>query len=273
MLTSPQWILHDLWSARHSQTSWPATTVVAIGRRLVECRFSMGERSSALDLLEDICYNLRRVWGPLDKTTLEMEQLRSQMYTSLGQHTRAMGVHEDILAHLSSDELDMDQATGKEEADIAVRHVQQLRLAFLRNGAKWPRDKDEGVYDELYHIVAEQVSDQDAWKNAKVEDVNKWGGAAKSFKDDGSGAWRGVPEGQWEFMADDGKYKHVNAMKRRSARYSSGYFVNGTNGKTNGAAVTRDDVITAPTGKKDAAVTRDEFVKIQGTRPVQVNGS
>ncbi|KAK5100290.1 hypothetical protein LTR70_001723 [Exophiala xenobiotica] len=271
--TDLEWILHDLWSARHSQTSWPATTVVAIGRRLVECRFSMGERSSALDLLEDICYNLRRVWGPLDKTTVEMEQLRSQMYTSLGQHTRAMGVHEDILAHLTSDELDMDQVTGKEEADIAVRHVQQLRLAFLKNGAKWPRDKDEGVYDELYHIVAEQVSDQDAWRNAKVEDVNKWGAAVKSFKDDGSGAWRGVPEGQWEFMADDGKYKHINAMKRRSARYSSGYFVNGTNGKSNGAAVSRDDVIAAPTGKKDAAVTKGEFVNIQGTRPVQVNGS
>jgi len=273
---SSQWILHDLWSARHSQTSWPATTVVSIGRRLVECRFSMGERSSALSLLEDICYNLRRVWGPLDKTTLEMEQLRSQMYTSLGQHTRAMGVHEDILAHLSSDELDMDQVTGKEEADIAVRHVQALRLAFLRNGAKWPKDKDEGVYDELYHIVAKQVADQDAWKNAKVEDVNKWSGAAKSFKDDGSGAWRDVPDGQWEFMAGNEKYKHVNAMKRRSARYSSGYFVNGINGKNNGVAVSRDDVITAPTGNNNSdggAVTKEDFVKVHGTRPVQVNGA
>lgn len=271
--TDLEWILTDLWSARHTQSSWPATTVVAIGRRLVECRFSMGERSSALHLLEDICYNLRRVWGPLDKTTLEMEQLRSAMYTSLNQHGRAMGVHEDILAHLSSDELDMDQVSGKEEADIAVRHVQQLRLAFLRNGAKWPGDKDGGVYDELYHIVAEQVSDQDAWKNAKIEDVNKWGGAVKGFKDDGSGVWRGVPEGQWEFMADDGKVKHVNAMKRRSARYSSGYFVNGVNGKGNGA-VTRDEMMTVEGRKVSGPVTRvEDVVNVQGARPVQVNGS
>lgn len=161
------------------------------------------------------------------------------MYTSLGQHDRAMGVHEDILAHLTSDELDMDQVTSKEEGEIAVRHLQQLRLSFLRNGAKWPKDKDESVFDELYHIVSEQVADQDAWKRGKVEDVNKWAAAAKTFKDDGTGAWRGVPEGQWEFMADSSKYKHVNAMKRRSTRVSSGAWMNGntmngSNGYVNG---------------------------------------
>lgn len=231
----PQWILHDLWNSRHTQTTWPATTVVAIGRRLVECRFAMGERSSALELLEDICYNLRRVWGPLDKTTLEMEQLRSSMYTSLGQHTRAMAVHEDILAHMTSDELDMDQVTSKEEGEIAVKQFTQLRLSYLRNGGKWPKDKDQGVYDELYHIVADQVKDQDAWKNAKFEDVNKWSGAVKSFKDDGSGVWKGVPDGHWEFMADDGKYKHINAMRRRTTRIASSNWANGsfsTNGST-----------------------------------------
>jgi len=233
----------------------------------------MGERSSALDLLEDICYNLRRVWGPLDKTTIEMEQLRSAMYTSLGQHGRAMGVHEDILAHLTSDELDMDQVSGKEEADIAARHAQQLRSAFLRNGGKWPSDKDGSVYDELYHTVSQQVSDQDAWKNAKIDDVNKWSGAVKSFRDDGTGAWRGVPEGQWEFMADDGKYKHINAMKKRSARYSSGYFANGVNGKTNGA-VTRDEMMTVSNGKVSGPVTRfDDVVTVQSAKPVQVNGA
>lgn len=210
--------------------------MVAIGRRLVECRFAMGERSAALDLLEDICYNLRRVWGPLDKTTLEMEQLRSQLYTSLGQHTRAMGVHEDILAHLTSDELDMDQVTSKEEADIAVKHFKELRLSYLRNGGKWPKDKDEGVYDDLYHIVNEQLKDQDIWKHAKFEDVNKWHNHVKSFKDDGSGVWHGVPEGQWEFMADDHKHKHINAMKGRIARVSSGNWMNGYGTSTNGGS-------------------------------------
>lgn len=256
-----QWILHDLWSSRHSQShsSWPATTVVAIGRRLVECRFAMGERASALALLEDICYNLRRVWGPLDKTTLEMEGLRAQMYTSLGQHARAMGVHEDILAHLTSDELDLDLVTDQEEADIAVKELRDLRLSFLRNGGKWPKDKDQGVYDDLYHVVSEQVAGQETWKNAKVDDVNKWGAAVKGFKDDGSGAWRGVPNGQWEFMADDGKHKHVNAMKRRSARYSGNYG-SGSNGTANG-------------GMNGQAKTLDKLVNIQGGKPVQVNGN
>jgi len=164
----------------------------------------MGERSSALSLLEDICYNLRRVWGPLDKTTLEMERLRASMYTSLNQHGKAMGVHEDILSHMTSDELDLDLVTDKEEAEIAVRHLQQLRLSYLRNGGKWPRDKDQSVYDDLYHIVSEQVSTQDIWKNAKVEDVSKWAANLRTFKDDGSGAWRGVTDGQWEFMGEGG---------------------------------------------------------------------
>ena len=233
----------------------------------------MGERFPALELLEDVCYNLRRVWGPLDKTTLEMETLRAQMYTSLGQHGKAMGVHEDILAHLTSDELDMDQVTGKEEAEIAVKHTQQLRLSFLRNGGKWPAHKDEGIYDELYHIVNEQVSDQDIWKNAKVEDVNKWGSSVQSFKDDGSGGWRGVPEGRWEFILSESesKYKHQNAMKRKSARYSvgsaNGYssgYSNGTNGKANGSS----DIVniqgkgsqSVQKGGVQQAVTREEVV-------------
>lgn len=182
-----------------------------------------------------------------------MEQLRSQMYTSLGQHARAMAVHEDILAHLTSDELDMDQVTSKEEAEIAVKQFTQLRLAYLRNGGKWPKDKEQSVYDELYHIVNDQLKDQDVWKSAKFEDVNKWPGAVKSFKDDGSGTWRGVPDGHWEFMADDGKHKHINAMRRSTTRIASGTWVNGsfsttgstvtdntngTNGYVNGSTIT-----------------------------------
>lgn len=260
-----QWILNDLWSVRHSQTSWPATTVVAIGRRLVEVRFAMGERSSALHLLEDICYNLRRVWGPLDKTTLEMEDLRAQMYTSLGQHARAMAVHEDILAHLTSDELDLDLVTDKEEAEISVKYLQQLRLAFLRNGGKWPKDKDESSYSDLYHVVSEQVKDQDIWKNAKIEDVSKWSGAAKSFKDDGSGVWKGVPGGQWEFMADDSKVKHINAMKRRSTRYSGNYGV-GSNGHSQSTS-------SSTTKTSSSSRTFESSVHIQGGKTVQVNGS
>ena len=141
----------------------------------------MGDRISALELLEDICYNLRRVWGPLDKTTLEMEILRAQMYTSVGQHAKAMNVHEDVLAQLTSDELDMDQVPADEEATIAVKHINELRKAFFQNGAKWPRDKDESTYSDLYQLVQEQVGEDKVWKDAKVEEVNKWVASARSF--------------------------------------------------------------------------------------------
>jgi hypothetical protein len=56
----------------------------------------MGNRHAALHLAEDICYNLRRVWGPLDKTTLEMSSLLAEMYTAAGQHAKAMAVHEEV---------------------------------------------------------------------------------------------------------------------------------------------------------------------------------
>ena len=137
-----EWILTDLWNSRHQQQGagvqdkWQANTTVTIGRRLVECRYMMNESASALHLLEDICYNLRRVWGPLDRTTLSMEELRAAMYTSLGQHGRAMGVHEEILSVLVSDEIDMDQVTAEQEASIAVSEMQAMRIAFLCGGAK-----------------------------------------------------------------------------------------------------------------------------------------
>ena len=236
ILTLLQWILSDMWSARHSQPSWTANQVVTIGRRLVECRFSMGDRASALELLEDICYNLRRVWGPLDKTTLDFEALRAQMYNSTGHQAKVMLVYEEILAHLVSDELDMDQVTASEEAAIAAKYMQELRIAFLRNGAKFPKGKDEQTYDDLYHIVVEQVGKEKAWTSNKVDDVNKWAGGMKSFKDDGSGGWRGVEKGKWEFMAGEAsKVKHTNALRRRSARYSGDWSANGSmNGQGNG---------------------------------------
>jgi hypothetical protein len=61
----------------------------------------MGNRHAALHLAEDICYNLRRVWGPLDKTALEMSSLLAEMYTAAGQYAKAMAVHEEVSTQLS----------------------------------------------------------------------------------------------------------------------------------------------------------------------------
>ena len=242
-----EWILSDLWNARHqsrttgaagsSQGKWTTHTTVTIGRRLVECRYMMNESRSALDLLEDICYNLRRVWGPLDNTTLSMESLRAAMYTSLGQNGEAMGVHEEILSHLTSDEIDLDNVSAEKEASIAVAEMQAMRTSFLRNGARWPKNKDEGFYDELYHVVSEQVGKEKAWKDAKIEDVNKWSAAAKSFKDDGSGGYKGA-EIRWEIIEDDSQKGavHINALRKRSTRFSGEWgMLNGnSNGHSNG---------------------------------------
>ena len=197
----------------------------------------MNESRSALDLLEDICYNLRRVWGPLANTTLSMEPLRAAMYTSLEQHGHAMGVHEEILSHLVSDEIDLDLVSAEKEASIAVAEMRAMRTSFLRNGGKWPKNKDEGFYDELYHVVSEQVGKEKAWKDAKIEDVNKWSAAVKSFKDDGSGAYKGA-DIRWEIIEDDSQKSaiHINALRKRSTRFSGEWgMLNGYgNGHSNG---------------------------------------
>jgi hypothetical protein len=219
-----EWILHELWTSRHTQSSWPPSTVVTIGRRLIECRFSMGNRHSAIHVAEDICYNLRRVWGPLDKTTLEMSSLLAEMYTAVGQHAKAMAVHEEILNQITSDEIDLDEVAPEEAASIATRHLDLLKHSHARNGG-FPADKDAASYTELYRALESQLGSQQAWKtgisSGAVLSPDKW--SAKGFKDTGLGQW--AKPVSFEFMSEqEKKRKHINALRRISGRHASGDF-------------------------------------------------
>lgn len=232
-----EWLLTDLWTARHT-LSWPAGTIALLGRRLVECRFSMGLRDSAIALAEDMVYNLRRVWGPLDKTTLELSCLLAEMYTAVGAHAKAMGVHEEILGQITSDEIDLDAVPAEEEAEIAARHVDLLKHAYARNNG-WPAEKDAGAYSELFKAVEGQVGKEKTWQTASsqgsVQPVEKWVTMSKGFKEDGVGMWKVVSGGEgigWRFMNEsETKRKHVNAMRRVSAKVS-GDWTNGDFGRT-----------------------------------------
>src|SRR2546423_10651436 len=72
-------------------------TVLTIGWELIEWRFSMGSRHSALHLAEDICYNLRRVLETVwTRKHWEMSSLLAAICTTVRQLAKAMTVHEEV---------------------------------------------------------------------------------------------------------------------------------------------------------------------------------
>lgn len=197
------YILTTLWKARTRQTSWPAATIVSIGRRLVETEFARTHHAAAIHLCEDMCYNLRRVWGALDATTLDMHVLLSEFYTSSGQFRKAVQVHEDVLRDTVSDK--GDEISQSEAAAIAVRHLELLRRAYQRLGG-W--DKDPQVYVDLYQQLAHVFGSEEKWKKAQIQGVDKW--STKGA--DAVGLW--VHPGSFEWMKSEGQRKHANYLRR-----------------------------------------------------------
>lgn len=240
-----QWLLTELWTTRHA-LSYPPSTIALLGRRLIECRFTMGLRSDAFALAEDMAYNLRRVWGPLDKTTLELTDLLADLYTAAGRHDRAMALHEDVLAWIVSDERDRDDVSKEDEAKIAALHLDLLKHAYARNNG-WPEDKEMSGYVDLFKAVEKLVGGEQPWKTAvnqgSVQSVEKWVTMNKGFKEDGVGVWKGV-EGNgdgkgWHFSFEsESKRKHVNAMRRVSGRLL-GHRTNGENGWHSTSSLTK----------------------------------
>lgn len=89
-----QWLLNRLWLSRHQHGSLSQDVIVTLGRRLVDVRFFHGHIDSAIDLAEDILYNLRHVYGPSHRSAVEMMDLLSSIYMAKGDRTAAMAVLE-----------------------------------------------------------------------------------------------------------------------------------------------------------------------------------
>ncbi|KAG0653042.1 hypothetical protein D0Z07_0724 [Hyphodiscus hymeniophilus] len=189
-LDALEWILTQLWNDRHTQKTWSAVVVISIGRRLAETRFTRGHHEEAIHLLEDMCYNIRRVWGALDATTLEIHCLLSEFYTAVGNHRRAMLVHENLLRDTVSDK--GEELPAAEAAQIAVQQLERLKRSYQRLGG-W--DKDAQIYIDLYQQLAHVFGSEDSWKKAQTQSVEKW----QPKGADSLGTWT-KPE-SFEFMA------------------------------------------------------------------------
>lgn len=245
-------ILTDLWSSRHSQTSWSSTTIVWIGRRLVEVRFASGRHDAALHLCEDICYNLKRVWGAFDNTTLEMLRLLAELYTAAGAYKKAMAIHEDLLRQTLV-AVDEDGVLAPEGgAKIASTHMDLLKRAYLRNGG-W--DKDPGAYRELYAQLKDVYAAEQAWaaNPTAAQGIEKW---SVKDKKDGLGIWQQPASFEFASTRDN---KHENNLRRTSGLC----WAEGSGGR-NGSG--------SPAGKKIKERERQNGVD-EGVGQVAVNWS
>lgn len=128
-----QWVLGLLWSSHATQKTWYPKDIVWLGKHFVEARFHRGQQDLAIQLCEDIIYNLTILWGPLDLMALEMSVVLADLYTTTERYQEAMAVHEDILRQL----LSRDVATNNhaEAAHIAKKHLRYLKQTSQRAGS------------------------------------------------------------------------------------------------------------------------------------------
>jgi len=128
-----QWVLGLLWSDHATHKTWSPKDIVWLGKHFVEARFHRGQQDLAIQLCEDIIYNLTILRGPLDLMALEMSVALSDLYTTTERYQEAMAVHEKILRQL----LSRDVATNNhaEAAHIAKKHLRYLKQTSQRAGS------------------------------------------------------------------------------------------------------------------------------------------
>ncbi|KAL6713203.1 hypothetical protein ACLMJK_009324 [Lecanora helva] len=133
-----EWLLNQLWLSRHKRGPLSQDIIVMLGRRLVDVRFFHGHVDSAIELAEDILYNLRQVYGPSHPPAMQMTNLLASMYMSKGDRAAAMAVHEGSDLTIDRATLDIgDDADAPEESshdDKLIRSkIEQLLQCYRQD--------------------------------------------------------------------------------------------------------------------------------------------
>jgi hypothetical protein len=220
-----EWLLNSLWLSREVQKTWSATMIISIGRRLVQARFLAGHHKEAIRLCEDICYNLRRSWGVLDRKTLEMLELMSQLYTFAGHYREAMAVHEEILRLVVEGDDGDDRTPDTVSSQMAKKHLDLLKRSYLRLGG-W--DKSPSTYKDLVQglISMEEYKGKPEWQG--VQNTDKW-----TTKEQADTLGTFVAPKEWEFvdpgsvaegeLKETAKYERPKmGMKRATSNWGMG---------------------------------------------------
>ncbi|OGM48741.1 hypothetical protein ABOM_001997 [Aspergillus bombycis] len=196
-----EFLLSELWSSRVVQKTWSSDTIILVGRRLVEARFSNGRTIQATQLCGGLCYNVKRVWGQFDRSALELTNLLSALYTTEGDHVRAMGVHESVLRQLLEDSADI---TLSEAAEIASKQTALLQRCYQRNGG-WSKGSER--YENMFTGLNEKFAKERKWTRRNPQ---HW--TAKEV--DKLGVWE-APHDYGFLMAGKGA-THQNQLRKAS---------------------------------------------------------
>ncbi|KAL6718409.1 hypothetical protein ACLMJK_004498 [Lecanora helva] len=201
-----EWLLDLLWSSREVQKKWKPENIVAIGRRFVQARYLIKDRRSrAIRLCEDISYNLRRVWGSLDFKALEVSELLSQLYTSMGHYRESQGVHENILRLVVDGDDGDDRTPDKLSPRTARNHLDLLKQSYLRLQG-W--DKSAAMYKSLVQSLITMYKGEPEWKD--VKGVETWD-CNKEKPSETLGKF--APPAKWEFAQPADLDEQHNASK------------------------------------------------------------
>lgn len=111
-------------------------------------KFARSHQPQAISLIEDICYNLRDVYGPLHALTVQCENLRARFLNSQGQYDNSSRIHADLI---------QETLRGRQHDDsITALILEQSRLfkaAFALSGG-WSenanRDQYLGLMNEAF---------------------------------------------------------------------------------------------------------------------------
>jgi len=173
---------------------------VSIGHRLCEVLFATGKRAEAIELCSDILYNVKRVWGAIDTTTVLSYNLLSAMYTAAGSYDKAMELHVELLretlAPENEDEL-VSVASG-----VILQQLKLLKRSYQRLG-RWIQNPEEYLklwdgFEELFDPT------DDLWKG--IDHIKSWTPKATGIQvNEGIGMWKAP--GNWCFLLTDEEKK------------------------------------------------------------------
>ncbi|KAI8722552.1 hypothetical protein NCS52_00399200 [Fusarium sp. LHS14.1] len=167
-------ILQYLWDTRMSR-NWSSATTVATGRRLCEVKFAAGHQTSALVLLESICYNLRDVYGSLHRLTVECETLRASFHNTCGDHQAAKDIHVHLLEQIGKIDRNDSMLDQEHLHGVASDQAKRLKWAY-HNHQKDDDERDEVFYESLLHKTSDHLDGHNSHDISDLSEIAALGG-------------------------------------------------------------------------------------------------
>lgn len=147
----------------------------------------MHNQDSAITLCESICYNLRRTWGLLDLVTIDMHNLLSSLYATVGRYTDAMRLHEEILQTELSGDID-EQLSEEAASEVMLHQTQLLKKLYARQGG-WASAEDDdensssGTIPEILNQIIGEFEHDPAWADFVHGRPDAWSSRAPPASD------------------------------------------------------------------------------------------